>query len=365
MKKRQMIVMITLGLLLILTGCFFQGSKVEQPDPNPSQGNNQTTNPDSMDPNQPSTTDPDNPQQTIDPNDPKNPDQNEDDHDGTEEGVVDFDIEYNNKRYKLKSNMESILLIGIDKMETNVTGDGYRNGNVADFLVLVVIDHNTGSEQAIQINRECMVSNKVLGVGGDASGVKYQQICLAYTYGSGGSDSCINTCEAVSRLLNGITVNHYVRTTMDSVAIINDAVGGVSVTIPYDMTAVDESWTKGAVVTLNGSQALNFCRARQVLSEGTNINRMYRQRIYLQALIQKLQGNTSLSGSLVAEVSSHLISDLSNSRLSSLLSSGVLANSGYFHTLSGTYSWGNNGAQFAVDYDDMMSLVLRLYYTEV
>jgi len=277
---------------------------------------------------------------------------------------IDFDLEYEGKRYKLKSNMESILLIGIDKMETNITGEGYRNGNVADFLILVVIDKNTGSEQAIHINRECMAPNKVLGVGGDSAGVKYQQICLAYTYGSGGSDSCINTCDAVSRLLNGITVDHYVRTTMDSVAIITDAVGGVTVTIPKDMTATDPAFVKGATITLDGTQALKFCRARSELGEGTNINRMVRQRQYLSALIRKMQSVSGMSSSIVAKISSHLVTDLSNSKLSSLLQSGIFAGAN-FYSLSGTYSYGNNGAQFAVDYDDMMKLVISLYYTEI
>ena len=54
-----------------------------------------------------------------------------------------------------------------------------------------------------------------------------------------GQDSCRYQAKAVSNLLYGVSIDHFCSVTMDAVAVINDAVGGVSVQVMDDMTMVD------------------------------------------------------------------------------------------------------------------------------
>ena len=68
--------------------------------------------------------------------------------------------------------------------------------------------------------------------------------------------------DAVSNLFYGMPINGYVALNMNAVAMINDAVGGVTVTVPEDMAQVDPSFAEGAAVTLTGDQALKFTRYR-------------------------------------------------------------------------------------------------------
>ena len=88
------------------------------------------------------------------------------------------------------------------------------------------------------------------------------QLALAHTYGSGEEDSCENTVLAVSNLLYGMEIDHYVSLTMDGVALLNDLVGGVTVEVLDDFSGIDDTLVQGETVTLKGQQALTYVRSR-------------------------------------------------------------------------------------------------------
>ena len=54
---------------------------------------------------------------------------------------------------------------------------------------------------------------------------------------------------------------------LDSIAIINGSVGGVEVSIPVDMTALDPEMTKGKTMKLSDQQAEYFVRGRKALED--------------------------------------------------------------------------------------------------
>mgnify|MGYP001718301415 FL=1 len=93
--------------------------------------------------------------------------------------------------------------------------------------------------------------------------------------------SCQYMVDAVSNLFYGMPINGYVALNMNAVGMINDAVGGVTVTVPEDMTQVDPSFAEGAMVTLTGDQALKFTRYRDTEKDFSNNSRMERQKQYL------------------------------------------------------------------------------------
>ena len=68
---------------------------------------------------------------------------------------------------------------------------------------------------------------------------------LPYSFGDGKVTSCQYMVDAVSNLFYGMPINGYVALNMNAVAMINDAVGGVTVTVPEDMTQVDPSFAEG------------------------------------------------------------------------------------------------------------------------
>ena len=118
-------------------------------------------------------------------------------------------LEYQGKEYVLRQNVETFLVLGLDKFEGEGIADSYNNDKQADFLILLVFDHETQKSTAIQINRDTMVNVNVLGVAGNKVDTVTRQIALAHTYGNGRDVSCRNTADSVSSLLKGVKINHY------------------------------------------------------------------------------------------------------------------------------------------------------------
>lgn len=105
------------------------------------------------------------------------------------------------------------------------------------------------------------------------------------------------TARVVSRSLNDVPLDRYVRITTDAFRELVDLVGGVEVFVPYRMQYTDltqnltidleQGWQ-----TLNGDQAEQFARFR---SDGAgDIGRVQRQQALLKALQQRLVSPTVL-----------------------------------------------------------------------
>ena len=170
--------------------------------------------------------------------------------------TVSTTIKYEGKTYSLNENIETFLLIGIDKFEKDVDNSSYNTDMHADYVVLYVLDNEQKKCTALQISRDTMVNINQLGLGGSSIGVYKAQLSLAYSEGNGEKISCRNTADSVSSLLNGVKVNHYASVTMDTVATLNDLVGGVELTVLDSFEGIDDALVKGETVVLKGEQAL-------------------------------------------------------------------------------------------------------------
>ncbi len=192
-------------------------------------------------------------------------------------------------RTYLRRNITTYLLIGLDtegKLENN---GSFRNEQQADFLMLLIADHDAGTWKMLHINRDTITPVKTLDIFCRETGrTENMQIALSHTYGSGTMQSCQLTADAVSGLLCGVRIDRYMAVTMGAVPFLTDITGPITVTVPGDMTAIHPSWTEGAVVSLEGQQALDFVQARQGAEDQTNISRMRRQQIFAEALIGNL-----------------------------------------------------------------------------
>ncbi len=198
------------------------------------------------------------------------------------------ELEYQGTRYPLKKHIQTVLLIGTDSEgnEQRVPEgfSAFYNFSQADFMVLLVLDNDAKSVEMIQINRDTMTDVPWLDVIGQYGGTNFEQLCLSFNSGSGGADSCRNTVDAVSNLLFDAPIQGFIQVPMSAIPVINDLVGGVSVTITDDMTPVDPAFIQGTTVLLKGNQAEKFVRARQALENDTNLARMRRQRDYMDSL---------------------------------------------------------------------------------
>ncbi len=228
-------------------------------------------------------------------------------------------IEYNGKKYVLNDNLETFLVVGLDKFEGEYISESYNNDKQADFIMLFVFDNNAKKTSVIHINRDTMTDINLLALNGNKYDSVVRQIALAHTQGNGKDVSCRNVADAVSELLLGVKVKHYISLTLDSVPIINNQVGGVEVTVLDDFSGIDDTLVKGEKVLLNGEQALNYIRTRKNLEDSTNVARMKRQQQYIQALYNKFKELMLEDDAFVAEtavkISDYMVSDRSVTQL--------------------------------------------------
>lgn len=275
---------------------------------------------------------------------------------------------YNGTAYARREDLETVLLLGVDKFEGE-TPDGYVNNQQTDFLLLLVMDKENETCTPIQLNRDTMTQIQILGVTGEPAGTFTGQLALAHTYGSGEEDSCENTVLAVENLLYGMEIDHYVSLTMDGVALLNDLVGGVTVEVLDDFSGTDDSLVQGETVTLKGQQALTYVRSRGGLEDSSNLHRMERQRQYLSALQQQLkaavQQEDGFTLDALLQLNEYMVSDCTVNQLSDLGDSLAAYQVSDILTTPGDAQEGEEFMEFTVDEAALQQLVMDVFYEPV
>ena len=285
-----------------------------------------------------------------------------------EQEPQDAAIEYNGVEYVKNENVESFLIMGLDKFEDAIDNESYNNNQQADFLMLLVFDNEEKKCTAIHLNRDTMVDMNILGVAGQKVGTVNKQLALAHTYGNGKDVSCRNTADAVSGLLNGVKVNHYLSITMDAVPVLNDLLGGVEVTVLDDFTGIDDSLKKGETVTLHGEHALTYVRNRYGLEDSSNSNRMVRQKQYLNAIYDKAMLRIEEDDEFVVEASvklaDYIVSDRSVNQLQELAKKLSQYELTEIDSIEGDSAVKDGLMEFYPDADSVNEIVFDLFYKE-
>jgi len=228
--------------------------------------------------------------------------------------------------YREKPAVTTLLIVGVDKPEStsNVTTDSYRDGGQADFLLLMAIDHTDKKIHQLQLERDTMAEIDILGIFGNEVGTRTEQLCLAHAYGATPEDNAKYTIRAVERLLDGLQIEGYYMIDYSAMAALNDALGGVTVKVEFDMTPVNPAWTKGSTVTLKGKEAEQFVRARMTIGSGTNQERMVRQNEFMTKAIakmkEKIAADLSFGEGLLDQLRDLSVSNMTSKRLAEELS---------------------------------------------
>lgn len=276
-------------------------------------------------------------------------------------------VYYNDAWYELRDDLETFLIMGLDKTgETKNETESYVNNQQADFLLLMVVDKTHKSYAALHLNRDTMTEIQRLGLSGQKIGTFTGQLALAHTYGSGGKDSCRNTAKAVSRFLYDVPIDHYFSITMDAIPILNDLVGGVTVHIDDDFSAVDPALEQGKDVRLVGQQALTFVRTRHGVGDQSNLSRMNRQREFINALYQqiiyKMRANDGFGTQMAVKLADYTVSDLTTTELSNFADRFKDFTFTGVQSTAGEAVKGEQFMEYYVDDADLQRLVIDLFF---
>lgn len=207
--------------------------------------------------------------------------------------------------------LTNLLLIGVDREDSSDP-----QGGQADCLLLLTADRENRTLTPLHIDRDTIAEVNVIGIFGDPAGTISTQICLSHGFGTTEQARCENTLQAVSKLLGGIPIDGYIAMDIAAIGRLNKALGGITVTLEDDFSQVDATMTPGTTLTLSNTQAEVFLRYRNHVADGTNINRMKRQRTYLAAALEKLQTeDNTFAQSLLTTMGDALYTNLTQSDL--------------------------------------------------
>ena len=285
---------------------------------------------------------------------------------GGEEGFVSRTITRDGVSYYPRQDITVVMVLGIDQYGPVTASQGYINPGAADMAMLLIFDEKAENCTVLQLNRDTMLEMPVLGIGGKEAGTYFGQLALSHTYGSGLEDSCENTRKTISSFLYGIRIDYYLAMNMDAIAILNDAVGGVTVNVTDDFSQVDPTITKGTV-TLRGEQAIHFVRTRKDVGDQLNLSRIDRQKTYigsfLESFVAQYEANPQFALTTYETVSPYIVSDCSGTTISALVDRYGDYEIVEVVSPEGENVMGEEYFEFYVDEQKLDELILRLFYT--
>lgn len=276
-------------------------------------------------------------------------------------------ITYKNETYVKKGNLETYLITGIDapgKVEKVTEYDGTGQ---CDVLAVIVRDRSTDQCKLLSIDRNTITAVKSLDNDGTYLDTTDIQISLAHAMGFDQQVRAENTVDAVSHLLGDQKIDGYAMVNMGAIQVVNDMVGGVTVTIEDDFSDIDPSMKKGETVMLMGEQAEKYVRSRKEVADGSNQNRMSRQSTYEEAFKPAFRNKCAENSKFPLEVY-HAMEDYMTTnisakkfcRLAILMSD---ENQDEKVSISGTYGLDEDDWQtFTPDEDSLQEAILELFY---
>lgn len=269
--------------------------------------------------------------------------------------------------YFPRQDITVLMLMGIDEHGEVKKSESYNNTGENDMVALAVFDEQDKSYSVLALNRDTMMDIYALSVTGQPAGTIYGQLALAHTFGTGLEDSCENTVRTVSDFLSGVTVDYYLSMNMDAIAILNDAVGGVTVTVSDDFSKVDDTISTGEV-TLNGEQALSFVQTRKDVSDQLNISRMDRHKEYMENFVTAFNAKVKESDTFVLEtyekVAPYVVSDCSINSMSAMLNRYADYTLREVVTPVGENVLTSDYVEFYVDEEELQKLIIKIFYKE-
>lgn len=286
------------------------------------------------------------------------------------------EISYNGKRYRYRESLINILCMGVDQKSISKE-KSYGKGGQADAVFLVSLDTETGQITVLNLSRDTMADVNLYTESGNYAGTEKRQLCLAYAYGDGRHASCENMELAVSRLLYGIPIQGYAAVSISAIPVLNDAVGGVQVTLSEEAAATltrrcSGTFQAGETITLDRNTVYEYIHYREWRGDApvdANNARMARQRQYISSFASQVMsqslGDLSLPVRLFEIMGDYTVTDLTVSDVSYLaataLKNGV--SQMRMETVPGTVTQGEDGlAQYVTDDQALREMVLNLFY---
>ncbi|MFG2869404.1 LCP family protein [Streptomyces sp. NPDC048338] len=184
----------------------------------------------------------------------------------------------------LAPRAQNILLLGSD-LET------VKDSERSDTTILLHLSADRKSAAAVSVPRDLMVQiPRCLRPDGSRSRAQYAQFNWAFQFG--GAACAIRTFEDFS----GIRIDHHLVVSFTGFQEVVDAVGGVEVEITEPVSEPEYGITlQPGHRLVKGKEALTFVRTRVGVSDGSDLQRIERQKQFVRSLFDKLRDAGTLT----------------------------------------------------------------------
>ena len=282
------------------------------------------------------------------------------------EGVVT----YNNQQYRYNNTIRTYLFMGIDTDDPVHKAEDGISGGQADALFLIVVDKAHEKLSLISIHRNLMTTVKMYNREGEYTGDAELQICLQHGYGDGERLSCQRTADCVSNLFYGIPIHGYVSLNMGGIGLLNDALGGVELTVMQDLNVQSRNvhLTEGETKVLSGEEAYVYVRSRDTTQFDSASDRLARQEQYLNKMIPVMLKKIRRASSAVSVYGAsedYIYSNVDYSKLADELSGVTYDSLEGIRDIPGEVVMGEQLEEFHADDDGLYQLVLDVFYDKV
>lgn len=285
-----------------------------------------------------------------------------------EEGLF---VTYKGKEYKYNEDIISFLCLGIDKdipiEEKRETG----SEGLADAVILVSVDVESGRIQMLSIPRDTIVPVKVLDKEGKFVKTENGQITLQYAYGRTAAESCELMTDAVSNLLYRLPIQRYCSINFQAVPKLNDAIGGVDVEVMEDIYGENCTLYAGNNVHLEGMMALDYVRWRAEWEYGSNMDRIARQKQYMTNYFDKaktvVQKDLTLPVKVFNELKDNMCTNVTVEDITYLVPEllDITLNAEDMQSIPGEITQPGEYEEFHPYEEELKELVISSFYEEV
>lgn len=274
-------------------------------------------------------------------------------------------VEWKGKSYTYNTDLINILFLGIDKSEPvrddNIPGEAGQS----DCIMILSLDQQTKEARILQLNRNTMTELDIYDFSGNYLRSVEGQLALQFAYDIGGKSSCWAVKKTVQELLYGLEIDGWFAMDVAGIPEINDALGGVDVTMKEDYSAIDPSFTKDSTVHLTGKLAQKFVQYRDTETFNSVEDRMHRQVDYITAMIgsMHLSGAEKLYDVISPYLDTYVITDLNAEQLNSLVTYQYLTDEVQY--LPGEMVQGEVYEEYYIDEEQLQDLLIQIFYEEV
>ena len=275
-------------------------------------------------------------------------------------------LQYKGKNYRRNENIKTILFLGIDRDSAVEVQSGEEAGHIgtggrSDAIILFLVNDEAQTTTMLSISRDTMTEVDVYDMKGNYAYSGEMQINMQHAFGDSPSKSLNLTKRTVSELLYGIRIDGALSLTMDGIQTIVDKLNGITLTMPEDYSYIDERYTEGATVKLDGKEMEHFIRYRDTNEVGSNEERARRQSWLIGAVFQdlKAKGAMTFLQDIVDSDPDYLETDC-DAELLKKMSKYPISETKY--KVPGSVKEGERHDEFYVDEEVLQDLIVELLY---